>query len=663
MQMKDYALNTGTVLHGSNYDYTIERVLGNGTFGITYLAKVKMKGSLGSLDTKLKVAIKEFFMRDFNGREGSSVTYSSKDGAFTYYKSKFIHEAENLSKLHCSGIVNVLELFEANQTAYYVMDFLPKGSLDEYIKAKRLLPSKICIDYAIQISEALKYMHDNQMLHLDLKPSNIMIDDHDRLVLIDFGLSKRFDQWGNPETSTTIGHGTPGYAPVEQAHYQGNKNEGLPVSMDIYALGATMFKMLTGQRPPEASIILNDSFPTDELVKVNTPVELSNVVRKCMEPIRKNRYRSMKEVIAALSSVTQLEDNCEKTVLNQDNEQTIEPQANGYYKKSVGEKQYGTYEVKMVPVTSSIRFPENIKIRLWHNGKSHESYDIYLTDVFPSDGDISLQNSIMYWKKGKLIYENSWVAGIPTDVKEYIIEHGLLSTVHWENEESTSPIGSDFGTDVSIIMSNRNGETFTRRVQYAHKDWHAFLLDTIWGLLNETSLSEFWHKAQNAKREKEKGEQNGNKNVALKDSKGTANVQISKYSYVKKIVDKILYIATRLLLIFCLYCVVSCFYYNQKDEYNEQRYLWSITTTSPIFKELCQVEYNVHNFNEYVDQNRAILCNDNEPFRDIKDEEQLAIMKEQSLKVYRAKMFVFICEFVALFFVLSFLRIFTEAED
>lgn len=323
--MKGYALNSGTVLHGSNYDYTIERVLGNGTFGITYLAKVKMKGSLGSLDAKLNVAIKEFFMRDFNGREGSSVTYSSKEGAFTYYKSKFIHEAENLSKLHSPGIVNVLELFESNQTAYYVMDYLPNGSLDEYIKAKRLLPFKKCIDYAIQISEALKYMHDNQMLHLDLKPGNIMIDEHDKLVLIDFGLSKQFDQWGNPETSTTIGHGTPGYAPVEQAHYQENGNKGLPASMDIYALGATIFKMLTGHRPPEASIILNEGFPTDELVSVNTPVEFIDVVRTCMEPMRKNRYRSMKEVIVALSTILQMDEDSERTEPKQDNEQ---PQKN-----------------------------------------------------------------------------------------------------------------------------------------------------------------------------------------------------------------------------------------------------------------------------------------------------------------------------------------------
>lgn len=94
------SLKTGTILHGKSYDYKIIQTLGQGTFGITYLASVKMTGTLGSIDSEILVAVKEFFMRDFNGRNESSVTYSSKDGAFAYYKSKFVHEAENLSNLH-----------------------------------------------------------------------------------------------------------------------------------------------------------------------------------------------------------------------------------------------------------------------------------------------------------------------------------------------------------------------------------------------------------------------------------------------------------------------------------------------------------------------------------------------------------------------------------
>lgn len=304
--MKEYALKNGAVLHGSGYNYTIERVLGNGTFGITYLARVQMKGTLGSLDTGINVAVKEFFMRDFNGRDECSVTYSSKDGAFAYYKSKFIHEAENLSKLHHPGIIKVIELFEENRTAYYVMEYLPNGSFDGYIATRKTLPPQECIGYALQICKALEYMHANRMLHLDLKPNNVMIDKDGRLVLIDFGLSKRFDQWGNPETSTTIGHGTPGYAPIEQANYQGNKDDSFPATMDIYALGATMFKMLTGHRPPEASAILNEGFPEDDLTAKRTPNELIEVIRKCMEPVRKNRYKSIKEVIDVLSTTARL---------------------------------------------------------------------------------------------------------------------------------------------------------------------------------------------------------------------------------------------------------------------------------------------------------------------------------------------------------------------
>ena len=118
------SLKSGTILHGKSYDYKVIRTLGQGTFGITYLASVKMKGALGSLDSELHVAVKEFFMRDFNGRNESSVTYSSKDGAFAYYKSKFINEANNLSKLQNRGIIKVIELFEENQTAYYVMEYV-----------------------------------------------------------------------------------------------------------------------------------------------------------------------------------------------------------------------------------------------------------------------------------------------------------------------------------------------------------------------------------------------------------------------------------------------------------------------------------------------------------------------------------------------------------
>lgn len=293
--MKEISLNKGVVLHGVSYNYTIEHVLGHGTFGITYLAKVQMKGALGSLDANVDVAIKEFFMQDFNGRDECSVTYSSKDGVFAYYKSKFIHEAENLSRLDNPGIIKVIELFEENQTAYYVMEYLPKGSLDNKIAKNGRITENEALRIARQIASAISRMHEYKMLHLDLKPGNILMNEEDEAVLIDFGLSKKYGENGKPETSTTVGKGTPGYAPIEQASFQDGKD--FPVTMDIYALGATLYKMLTGKRPPLASDILNNGFPAYELQEAGVSNKSIALIGKAMRPIKAERIQTVEEFI------------------------------------------------------------------------------------------------------------------------------------------------------------------------------------------------------------------------------------------------------------------------------------------------------------------------------------------------------------------------------
>ena len=295
-------LTKGTILHGNSYDYEIVQTLGHGSFGITYLASVKMRGDLGSIDAIVYVAIKEFFMLEVNGRNGSTVTSGSKTGLYERYKNKFIGEVTNLSKFKSPNIIKVIELFYSNDTVYYAMEYIDGGSLDEVIAKEGTLSELKTMELTKQIGQALKVMHSKNMLHLDLKPSNIMMRDINTPVLIDFGLSKQFDENGNPESSTTIGGGTPGYAPIEQSNYTGKYDGHLPSTMDIYALGATMFKMLTGHRPPEASVIVNDGFPKDEVIAHNVSSKTLKLIQKAMCPTKKGRFQTIVELLISIES-------------------------------------------------------------------------------------------------------------------------------------------------------------------------------------------------------------------------------------------------------------------------------------------------------------------------------------------------------------------------
>lgn len=296
------SLAIGTILHGEAYDYKIMDVLGQGTFGITYKAKVEMRGALGRLDSNMYVAVKEFFMKEVNGRENSSVTSgsTSNGGLFYYYRDKFEREARNLSTLSHPNIVKVLEAFHANGTTYYSMEYIDGISLDKKIaqSPQGRMPLTEAIETLKQISVAIAFMHSRNMLHLDVKPGNVMMRKDGTAVLIDFGLSKQYTSDGEPESSTKVGAGTPGYAPIEQASY--HEGKGFPTMMDVYALGGTLFKMLTGQRPPEASEILNEGFPTDSLRQLFIPDNIVNSISKAMAPLKKDRWQTVDEFVKHL---------------------------------------------------------------------------------------------------------------------------------------------------------------------------------------------------------------------------------------------------------------------------------------------------------------------------------------------------------------------------
>ena len=294
-------LKQGSTLKGGKYK--IVKMLGQGTFGITYLAqtRISMDGQLGKMDVNVNVTIKEFFMSDLNNRsaDGTNVEKTSST-LVKNYLSKFRREAENLAKLHHPNIVKVLEVFDENNTTYYVMEYIDGETIDDLIKSKGHLSEREALDITRYVCAALSYMHEHKMLHLDLKPKNLMRNSEGKIFLIDFGLAKQYTEDGEPESSTSIGLGTPGYAPIEQANYK--KDGSFPVTLDIYALGASLYKMLVGKTPPEASSVLNEGLPLSQLKSMGVSDGTIDIVKKAMAPMKKERYQSVQALSLAIKN-------------------------------------------------------------------------------------------------------------------------------------------------------------------------------------------------------------------------------------------------------------------------------------------------------------------------------------------------------------------------
>jgi len=292
-------LKQGTLLQGGKYK--IKKCLGQGSFGITYLAKMKsiISGGKGQTCMWVDVAIKEFFMKDFNSRQPDGSLNETTGGTIVEkYKKDFKREADNLSRMNHHGVVDILDTFEENNTCYLVMAYIDGESLDAYISKNGAMPEKEALTCFEQIADALHYMHCQHMLHLDLKPRNIMRDSENKTFVIDFGLSKQYDDNDEPESSTTLGQGTQGYAPLEQgAPHSGHD---FPVTIDVYALGATLYKMLTAQTPPHAAILLSSpEIVNNALTAKGVSKSTMSIILKALSPRKENRYKNVASFMKA----------------------------------------------------------------------------------------------------------------------------------------------------------------------------------------------------------------------------------------------------------------------------------------------------------------------------------------------------------------------------
>lgn len=270
--------------------YSIQSNIGQGGFGITYLA----------YDQKLEqeVCVKELFISGNSTRGINQTVQSQSSGDFPFagFVTRFIQEAKQLAKFQHTNIVRVLDFFEENCTAYMVMEYVGGETLKQKIQRDGVMNEKMAMALITQLLDAVEEVHSKGMLHKDLKPDNVLITPEGRLVLIDFGSAREFVE-GKTTSQTAIL--TPGYAPIEQYSVRAKRG---PYT-DIYALGATLYFLLTGEKPiPVTDRNLEELIPPHRLnPKVST--QISSAVLLAMELKPENRFQSIEDMREAIKFI------------------------------------------------------------------------------------------------------------------------------------------------------------------------------------------------------------------------------------------------------------------------------------------------------------------------------------------------------------------------
>ena len=287
------ALRVNSTLQGGKY--RIIEKLGQGGFGIAYLAENTMLEG--------KMAIKEFFFKEYCGRDDATchvtIPTSGNREIVERFKQKFIKEARTIFSLNHPNIVRILDVFEENGTAYYVMDYIEGESLGDMVKRRGAIPEAEALGYVKDAASALEYIHSKNINHLDIKPSNLVLrHDDGKVLVIDFGVAKQYDAVTSEGTTTTPVGISHGYSPAEQ--YRKNGVQAFSPQSDVYALAATLFKLLTGNTPPEAMEIQDEGLPVAELQEKQISRPVISAIAMAMKG-RHERTQSVAEFISNLS--------------------------------------------------------------------------------------------------------------------------------------------------------------------------------------------------------------------------------------------------------------------------------------------------------------------------------------------------------------------------
>ena len=337
MEENLYCLRKGTRLIGR---YTVEGVLGQGGFGITYLGMDELH--------KKKVAIKEFFpqgivTRNIEYEDTVTVTLVGEKENYDKGKERFLKEAQTMAMFSKDkGIVKALDFFEINNTAYIVMEYLEGVTLKQYLRENKRIAAEDLVELLVPLIEALDEIHSQGLIHRDISPDNIMVLPDGRIKLMDFGAARDYTEFGEKSLSIVL---KPGYAPPEQ--YQTHGVQG-PWT-DIYALCATMYKCITGENPPDAI----DRLVDDHLKKISAfgiPVlpQIEEAIIKGMSVAANDRYQNVGDFCEDLyggyeeRSVSGAEEN-QSQVETESAEQSVEAKTD-MLKDEVPQGKYSTTE-------------------------------------------------------------------------------------------------------------------------------------------------------------------------------------------------------------------------------------------------------------------------------------------------------------------------------
>ena len=284
MEKNSYSLQRNTGLIGR---YVIQEVLGQGGFGITYLGIDKLYGN--------KVAIKEYYpqkiaMRKAQYEDVVTVTSIEEKNNYDKDKKRFLDEAQVMARFNKNeGIVKILDFFEANNTAYIVMEYLEGITLKQYLGKYGVLQFRNLIEMMLPLLEALIEIHSQGLIHRDISPDNIMVQHNGKLKLMDFGAARDYTESGNKSLTVIL---KPGYAPPEQ--YQTHGVQG-PWT-DIYALCATIYKCLTGITPPDAiARVMDDKFKEPDQLDGKLSPDIKKILWKGMNIFPEERYQDIVE--------------------------------------------------------------------------------------------------------------------------------------------------------------------------------------------------------------------------------------------------------------------------------------------------------------------------------------------------------------------------------